>query len=214
MDIKTIVFDLGGVFFTSGTHLAVEKIKDYLDIQDGSLAKEVDRVFIGGYEDLGHIYRNGDLTHDEFWHKAQERLGFKEEDIPVLEKIWHSSYVPHEGMPQLVKLLRQERKYHLVIFSGNIKERIEYLQKHYRLLDLFDDWVMSYDYHTNKDEIKFYRILLEKIPHPPENVLLIDDLRKYCRIAESLGMHAVKFTNVDRLIEDLGKFGVDGVLKD
>ncbi|MHA1734165.1 MAG: HAD family hydrolase [Promethearchaeota archaeon] len=211
MDVKTIVFDLGGVFFTSGTSLAVEQIKEYLGLgrRDRKLEQEVNRIFIGAHRDIGHDYRNGDLTHDEFWSEVERRLGIDPAQARALEEIWHASYVPNEGMPELVRGLKQTGKYHLFIFSGNIKERIEYLDEEYQLLDLFDGWVMSYDHHANKDELRFYEILLEEIPDPPENTVLVDDNPRYCRIANGLGVHGLVFKGAAALREELTRLGVE-----
>ncbi|MFX1274465.1 MAG: hypothetical protein ACFFAT_05400 [Promethearchaeota archaeon] len=41
IDIKTIIFDLGGVYFTRGTVLAIEKIKDIYDIKKVELLHNI-----------------------------------------------------------------------------------------------------------------------------------------------------------------------------
>lgn len=207
-EIKCVVCDLGGVYFTAGTHLAVEKIKDLIEA-DAATAREVDRIFIGAYRDIGHDYRSGDVTAEEFWTQTKARLKVNDEVARQMERIWWSSYVPNEGMPELIRALKATGQYHLVIFSGNIKERIEYLDARYHILEVFDDWVMSYDYHLDKDTLEFYEVLLDKIPHAPAETVLIDDYRKYCRMAEGLGMHAIKFTDHLALRADLAKLGME-----
>ena len=62
-NIKTIVFDLGGVYFTPGSFLAIEKIKEIYDIENEKLLRE---IFNDKPNSESNLLRRGLIKIDEF----------------------------------------------------------------------------------------------------------------------------------------------------
>ncbi|MBY9007068.1 MAG: HAD-IA family hydrolase, partial [Candidatus Lokiarchaeota archaeon] len=116
------------------------------------------------------------------------------------------SYVPNYRMMKLVKNL--SKNYRLVIFSGNVKERIEYLEKRYHFLKYFDETVFSFDYNINKQKLDFYYELLAHIDCKPEEAILIDDSWDNIRRAKKVGLNGVYFLYTKQLLKTLKKFGI------
>jgi HAD superfamily hydrolase (TIGR01509 family) len=109
-------------------------------------------------------------------------------------------------MKELVSELR--KNYKVVAFSGNIKERIKYLNEKYKLNKDFDDFVLSFDVGFDKREKEFYRILLEKIKCKSKECLFVDDRQDFLNIAKLLGIKTIPFKNAEQLKFDLRKFGI------
>ncbi len=130
----------------------------------------------------------------------------EEEDKEHIKNIWFNSYIPNYGMFDLIKSLK--KNYRLVVFSGNVKRRIDFLNKRYNFLKYFHDTIFSYDYHHNKEEIEFYYELLDHINCEPNQALLIDDSSKAVKIARSIGLNAIIFYYPKKLITDLEKFKI------
>lgn len=202
--IKTIVFDLGGVYFTRGTYLAIIKLMDLYNIEDFFLLYE---IFGDQYQKEGYLLRKGLITLEEFKDRVGEKLNIPKEEHPHIIKIWFGSYLPHYKIEDLVINLKNH--YRLVVFSGNIKERVDFLQKRYRFLNHFDDWVFSFDYHKNKNDIMFYEELLQHINCEPSKALLIDDEQKNVEMAQSLRLNAIQYYYTEHLIDQLRKFNIN-----
>jgi len=201
--IKTIVFDLGGVYFTRGTYLAIIKLMDLYNIDNFFLLYE---IFGDKYQKEGYLLRKGLITLDEFKARVGEKLHIPREDHGHIIKIWFGSYLPHYKIKELVVDLREN--YRLVIFSGNIKERINFLNERYGFLNYFDDWVFSYDYQKNKNDIEFYKELLKHIKYHPSEAILIDDEQKNIEIGQSIGLNAIQYYYTEHLIEQLQKLNI------
>ncbi len=201
--IKIIAVDLGGVYFEVGTKIALKKIYQIVNVSK----KKVDEIFRSYPKKEGELYHKGKITKQKFWSAAVERLKISREKITELQEIWNSSYKPIKGMKELVSELR--KNYKVVAFSGNIKERIEYLNEKYKLNEDFDGFVLSFDFGLDKKEKEFYRILLEKVKCEPEECLFIDDRQDFLNIAKSLGIKTILFKNAEQLKSDLRKFGVN-----
>jgi len=195
--IKCIIFDLGGVYFTDGTSIALQKIKKILKIND----LIVDELFRESPKKEGYLLRLGKLTSKEFWHIVAKKLKITDENTSKIKEIWHSSYKPNVGMKGLVQRLR--KKYKVIVFSTNIKERVDYLERKYNLSKDFDNFIFSFEYGMTKKNPKFFKKLLEKINACPEECLFIDDKEKFLKIAKNLGMKIILFKNIDDLIKEL-----------
>jgi len=85
---------------------------------------------------------------------------------------------------------------------------IDFLNKRYDFLKYFDDYVFSYIYHHNKEEIEFYYELLNHLKCEPNQSLLIDDSSKAVKIARSLGTNAIIFYYPEKLIKDLKNLNI------
>jgi len=202
-NIKTIVFDLGGVFFTSGTILAIEKIKELYNIEDETLLRE---IFSDRPNTEGYLIRKGLITIDEFEERLFSKFGINKKEKKHARYIWFGSYCIHYGIEELLKILK--KNYRLLIFSGNVRERVEYLEEKCGFLRYFDDTVFSFDYQENKNDIEFYEELLKHLECEPSEAILIDDVKKNVLIARSLGINGIHFYYTEKLIDDLKKYDV------
>jgi len=203
--IKIIIIDLGGVYFTNGTEIALPKIYKLVKVPK----KKVYEVFCGYPHKEGWLYRRGKIKKEKFWETAIKKLKINKKLVPKLQKIWNSSYKSMKGMKEMVDKLR--KNYKVIAFSGTTKERIEYQNKKYDLLKNFDDFILSFKVGSTKREIEFYKILLkklEKMKYEPKECILIDDAQFVLDIAKSFGIKTLLFKNPRQLKSDLRKLNV------
>ena len=201
--IKVIVIDMGGVCFELGTDRAVEKMYCLIDAPK----EKIDEIFKGGHHrQEGYLYRRGKITHREFWDAAIRKLGIRPELAPKLEEIWHSSYVPVKGMLELIREL--SRSYKLVVFSGNIRERVEFLERKHDFKRYFQDFVWSFDHGFSKEDIEFYDALVSRLDCRPEEAVVIDDVPQFIDMAKSKGLKTIQFESAEQLRAELRKLGV------
>lgn len=199
--------DLGGVYFTSGTATLIEEVAQLV-----SAPKERMKEIFScskGKEAEGLRYRQGKYTRDQFWDLACAELGIKKELVPHLEKFWFEAYFPKPGMQELVRRLRKH--YKVIVFSGNFKARIEYLNKEYHLKNEFDDFLYSFDAGCSKGDSHFYEHLVKKLEHhhvKPEEALFVDDHQKFLDKAKPFGIKTLLFETPEKLEKDLKAMGV------
>ena len=198
--IKLIVMDLGGVYFTSATHTLVDEVAQIVSAPK----QRINEIFSCSPSKEGLAYRQGKYTRDEFWELAMKELGIKHDMIFHLEKLWFDAYLPKPEMQKLVRRLRKH--YTLMVFSGNFKARIEYLNKEYHLKKEFDDFLYSYDTGCSKGDSHFYKHLIKKLDKHhvrPEEALFIDDHQKFLDKAKSFGIKTLLFETPEKLEKDL-----------
>lgn len=201
--IRTIIFDLGGVIFTSGTHLTVAKIIERYNIQDEDALK---LFFNSDSENEGGLLRLGLISMDEFEKRFFLKFKIKEAYPEHLRMMWFSNYLPYFSMLKILKTLKKE--YRLIAFSGNIEKRVKFLDSRYNFLKYFHETLFSYDYTCSKQEQEFYTELLTHIHCKPSEALLIDDSCEVIEIARSLKLNTLLFSYTEQFVQDMKDFGI------
>lgn len=203
-EIQTLILDLGGVYFTNGSVLAKEIIRrKYKNIDE----EKLNYAFSNSKGSPGSLIRRGVISIEEFESKTASLLNIPSEQKDVIHHIWFSSYVPNYMMEEIVADL--SKNYRMIVFSGNIEERIQYLNKKYNFLRFFDDHIFSFDYKTNKREINLYYELLNHINCKPSQAVLIDDSIKNLKRANSVGLNGIHYSYTEKFLKDLRTYNID-----
>ncbi len=198
-EIKTILFDLGGVYLNRGIWIFR---KDYLVKNFNVTNQQVIDVMIKKYY---KPYFSGKMSEDEFWKKSLKDLNIKA-DWKDLRKKLLDSFDPQEGMPKLVRGLREN--YRIGLLSDQTKEWWSYLDKKYQISDNFDFTIISYKTGFHKPQSEIYEIVIKESRDKPEEILFIDDLEHNLEPAKKLGIKTLLFKNPTQIKEDLKNLGV------
>ena len=197
--IKTVISDLGGVYFTDGSARAIERIGAAYDIP-------VDRVRDVLMGDLGNRYRIGEISAAQFWDRAKESWDLQL-STDEIASVWLRAYEPIEGTVALVDRLRAAG-YKNLFLSNNVQERIDYLESTYGFLHRFEDGVLSHKVGLKKPDPRIYRIVLEKASCPAAQCVFVDDKPPMLEPAEQIGMSVVAFESPDQLERELRTLGL------
>lgn len=199
--IKAVVVDLGGVLFSEGKAVVLNKL---------AVAQGYDRGLVGAIlsSPQSILLRQGLMTDAEFWQWAEQQLprGY---DSTLIKTEWYDSYVLDEEIYALVSNLR--KKYSIVAFSGNIKSRVAHLEEKYQFRHLFDVEVYSFDFHMTKPELAFVEAMIAQSGGRPEEIVYIDDNDRYAQPARELGVNVIIHRQGDTagLRAALRRYGVD-----
>ena len=196
---RTVIFDLGGVYFSDGTHHAIDTI---------AAGYGVDRQAVAGFlnGEAGASYRTGRITADQFWQQATTLWNIQA--LPeVLSTTWCESYQPNPGTVRLVKQLRAA-DHQILYLSDNTKERVAYLEEKYAFLKNFDDGVFSHLVRLKKPDPMIYELVLAKAFNPAASCVYIDDKPGYLLPAGDLGMRVIAFKNALQLEADLKRLAL------
>lgn len=204
--IKAIIFDLGGVYFTDGTKIAIDKLSRKYNVDKmkvENIMKVGDILKVG--DTLGQEYRKGNLTANEFWNKVKRLLKIKASN-KELNNIWVKGYSLIRGTLAIIKKLKKSG-IDVYFLSDTVKERIAYLQNKYKFLENFDGGIFSYKLHTSKFEGEgIFKLALKKTNENPRNVIYVDDKEMYVETAKKIGMNSIAFKNPKQLEMELKKY--------
>lgn len=186
--IKTIFSDLGNVL------ILVKNVNAGVDVSKyGFFKKKLIRNKIRKYE-------KGKIPTEEFYPWYGKKTG-QYIDLTKLDERFEKVFSLNEDMAVL--LIKLKNDYRLVALSNTNKANYEFITKRYDIMNVFDDYVLSYKVGSLKPEKKIYKAALEKSLCKPEECLFIDDIEKFVIAAEKLGMKTIQYKNHSYLEEKL-----------
>lgn len=116
------------------------------------------------------------------------------------------SLKPVLGTLNLIRSVR--RNGHKVFALSNIHlASIEYIERAYSFLDLFDGVVISSRIHKVKPDAEIFEYLLNKYGLVAEETVFIDDTEDNLVGAAKLGIQPIRFENPDQCEEELKRMG-------
>ncbi len=187
---RTIIFDIGGVYFSDGTRIAIDAISAEYRI-DRNLVEAI----ING--EPGKQYRMGKISAEQFWRRAKTTWEI-EVSSEKLSQIWYSGYRPNEDVVRLVTRLKNAG-YELLYLSNNTRERVAYLDEKFSFRQKFDDGIFSHLVKCKKPDPLIYQLLLAKASHPANECVYIDDKPEYLGPPKNLGIKVIAFKDAFQL---------------
>ena len=198
MTIDVIAFDLGGVLFAEGTSAFISTFP----------AADQERVAGILKSPFSKDLRRGKVDEDEFWRSVQGDLpsGWAPQ---AFRDAWYDAYTVDEGLFELVKRLHGADQ-RIVVFSGNIRTRVEHLDRKYAFRRYFADEIYSYEEGFTKPDPGFVEVLLDRCGVAPERIAYIDDKQSALAPALARGVKGILYRNgqADTLTSELATLGV------
>jgi len=194
--IRAIFFDLGNVLVSLDTGKFVRKMMSL----SGLGAEQLRAGFAG---DLVPRYECGLLDTSEFLEQLCRRLGVQitESDFTA---VWTGLFHDELLIPEdLIRKLALE--YQLWAISNTNKMHFEFIRSHYRFLDCFRGWILSYEVGAAKPDPAIFLRGLERAGIGALEGLFIDDQMANVESARSLGIDSIHFLNAPALVEELKK---------
>jgi len=196
--IKAIIFDLGGVVFSSdgGTYEARERLAGEIGVD----AKKLHDIWFRRREDL----IKGKGLEDDYINEIVS-LGINLTAEELKNKIRSYNDVDQKILDFVKEL---SKKYKVAVLNNEVKEWNIYRINTFNIKDYFEIIVSSCDVGYAKPEREIYEIVLERLGVKAEEAIFIDDRMGNISGAEKLGIKSILFEDREQMIEDLEKEGV------
>lgn len=199
--IKSILCDLGNVIAFFEHNIIIDGLARHSDRE-----KSFIQTFF-----LNSIARKkfdrGKIDAVQFFTDSKNSLnldiGFKE-----FSKIWSSCFLSKNAA--LEKLLRSLKgKYRLVLLSNTDEIHFNFLKEKYGIMDIFDDFALSYEVGYAKPHPIIYLSAIKKAKAFPSKIVYIDDIPKFVRAARFFGIKGLHYTDFNKLEADLRRLKVE-----
>lgn len=194
MEIKNLVFDLGGVILEDSFATASAKIAPLYNIEENELT----RVFRKHNLD---IYQNGQSTYKDRLIATLTELNRLDIDVDPLIKIIQEIFQPVPGM---IELLQQSKEsYVLYMLSNQTAATLPYLEDKYEFFNYFKYSVFSYRVGLAKPHKEIFEYFLKNTGIKPQESIFIDNLEDNLVTAKQLGFNTILFENEKQLQNDI-----------
>lgn len=201
MKIEAILFDLGKVLIDFNFETGVQALHSACSISRERFEEVLwDEAWIRRYE-------RGEISTGEFHSYLCETAALKM-DLSGFCKVWSSVFLPDllvsEGLLATLK-----SKYPLILVSNTNEAHFEFIRSSYRVVDYFDQHVLSYEVGSLKPDRKIFEHAIRLSGFCPEALFFTDDREENILMARALGIHGHQFQTESRLIAALKQANVE-----
>lgn len=192
--IKTVVFDLGGIFFLGEdwSLIASKKYGILLDKVKDAI-KEYNKCAVSAKKS------------EQFWIDFQKKLGINDDWRNVRNFLIGSISISKE-IAEMIKKLKGE--YEVLFLSNSHIDFTPELERKFNFKKEFHGGLLSHEHPFYKPDRRFYLELLSRTTSKPEEIVFIDDIENNLKPASELGMNTILFKSIEQLKEELLKSGV------
>jgi 2-haloacid dehalogenase len=200
MKVEAIVSDVGGV-------MVRDDFKSFFaqfEAKIGMPAEAFYALTVGSEE--WRLYNKDFITEEELWRRLTPTLRVDDEVVRELRQ-WRRILIP---IPDTIHILEGvRRRYPLYCLSNVDKATTHYLQERYRLYDIFDGTVLSWEAGMRKPEMGIYELVIHRFNLIPERILFIDDKERNLIPARQVGFQTIPFRSPEDLEVKLVNHGVE-----
>lgn len=198
MHVQAILFDIGGVVVKDlGLR---ESARKTLGIADAD-------TFWNSFNEAVLPACRGEEELADAWLRMGREL-----DIPVSEQIskylWQGDYEANieidRELLDFVRSLRSSVK--TGVISNTVEEHAAILRK-LGVYEPFDEVVLSHEVGITKDSPEIFELALDRLELPASSVVFIDDVERYRKVAEDVGMTAFLYRDLPDLCEKMELLG-------
>jgi putative hydrolase of the HAD superfamily len=200
MRVEGIVSDVGGVILRDDFTSFFAQFEGKIGIS----AEAFYALTVGSQE--WKLYNKGFLTEDELWRKLAPKLRV-DDDVARELRQWRRMLVP---IPETIHILKRARgRYPLYCLSNVDQATTHYLQERYRLYDLFDGSVLSWEAGMRKPEMGIYELVIQRFNLTSVGTLYIDDKEANLIPARQAGFQTIPFRSPVDLEAEMIAHGVE-----
>ncbi len=198
--VRVIAFDFSGVLFSNGLSIAIQNIKQKFPIEENNIQEALNG-------DLALGYRTGKESLGEYIQNINKFLNSSLTQSDIINLFFDAYRVIPETVDIIKKL--KTKGYKIAYISDNPKDRSEYLENKYHIMQYFDFGLFSWKEGIRKPDIELYRRFIVLAGVLPQEILYIEDKPDNIAPANALGMQSYLFTTPEEFIQ--GK--LQGLLK-
>jgi putative hydrolase of the HAD superfamily len=201
ISITTLFLDIGGVLLTDGwshgaSKLAVKKFNLNLEELNKRHTEALD------------TYELGKLTLEEFLDRTvfYEKRSFTPDQF---RKFMFAQSKPYPEMIDLVRQLKTQHALKIVVVSNEGRELNEYRIHKFKLDEFVDFFISSCFVRLRKPDADIFRVALDTVRVPANQVVYIENTPMFVEIAEGLGIQSILHTDYKSTCVKLASLGLE-----
>jgi putative hydrolase of the HAD superfamily len=201
--ITTLFLDIGGVLLTDGWSHGASKLAAKIFNLD---LKELNKR----HTEVLDTYELGKLTLKEFLDRTvfYEKRSF----TPVqFRKFMFAQSKPFPKMIELVHRLKTQYGLKIVVVSNEGRELNEYRIHKFKLDEFVDYFISSCFVRLRKPDADIFRVALDIVRIPANQVVYIENTPMFVQTAEGLGIRSILHAGYKSTCAKLASFGLEVV---
>ena len=196
---EIIIFDLGNVVINVSQKLMFRKFAK----NSGKPINEIEKIYENSAD--RRKFEMGKLNPIQFYNSMKKdmalNLSFRE-----FKKIYTGIFSHNKEIEKIIPKLK--KKYRLILLSNTDEMHYDYIKKEFKILNYFDDFVLSYKVKCRKPNPLIFLKAIQKSKTFPWNCVYFDDILEFVWMAGLLGIKAVQYRGIGKLKRNLKEAAV------
>jgi HAD superfamily hydrolase (TIGR01509 family) len=184
--IRCVISDLGKVLIFFDNNIFFAKMANYCPFSE----EEIRELTVIHF-DLVESFDCGRITPGQFYNQVIQYLKARI-DYDTFYSIYNDVFSLNP--PVLEIMNRLKRNYKLVLLSNTDIMRFGFIKRKFPEVQIFDEYVLSYEVGFMKPHRQIYRHALKKAEAGAEECVFIDDIKENIEAAVKLGINVIHFT--------------------
>jgi glucose-1-phosphatase len=197
MTITAVIFDLGGVLVRTEDRGPREGLASRLNM---TYAELNDLVFDS---ESAQMATRGLMTTEEHWGSIRSTLGLSQSEFSIVPTDFWGGDVVDTDLVNYIRSLRPEFK--TALLSNAWDDLRQALKNNLKILDAFDETVISAEVGVAKPDPRIFQITLERLGAAAQETIFVDDFVENVVAAQQLGFHVIHFRNPDQTRAEIDK---------
>jgi glucose-1-phosphatase len=195
MAIRAVIFDMGGVLLRTEDKGPRERLAARLGLTYEALYRQ---IFDNETALLATV---GKVTSQAHWESVRDALGLQDHElIQLKDEFWEGDRLDEE----LLAFIRSLRpRYKTGLLSNAWDELRQLLNTRYKILDAFDDVVISAEVAIAKPDPRIYELAVQRLEVSPAEAVFVDDFLENIHSAQKVGLKTVYFRTPQQARADL-----------
>jgi putative hydrolase of the HAD superfamily len=182
-EIKCLFLDVGGVLLTDGwNHLARKRAAVHFSLEWADMDARHRLNF--------EIYEQGKLTLEEYlgWVVFYKKRPFTRAQF---QSFMFAQSKPHPEMIALMNGIKAQHNVKIAVVSNEAREVNLHRIRKFKLDQFVDFFVSSCFVHLRKPDIGIFKLALDLVQTPPEQIVYIENTPMFVQIAEGIGIQSI-----------------------
>jgi glucose-1-phosphatase len=195
MAIRAVIFDMGGVLLRTEDKGPRERLAARLGLTYKALYRQ---IFDNESALLATV---GKVSSQDHWKAVQTALSLQDDELLRLkDEFWEGDRLDQELL-EYIRSLRPRFKTGLL--SNAWDELRQLLETRYKILDYFDDVIISAEIGVAKPDPRIYDLAVRRLEVVPEKAVFVDDFIENIESARQSGLYTVHFRSSEQARAEL-----------
>lgn len=197
MNIRAVIWDLGGVLVRTEDYLPRRKLASRL----GMTLYELEYLVFSG--ESAQSAQLGQISVDQHWENLGLMLKLSLDEMIAFQRdFWGGDSVDL----QLVEYIRKIKKDFLTALLSNAFSDLRHVVTEiWKFSDVFNEMIISSEVGEVKPNPRIYLLALRSLNVSPQECVFIDDTLANVEAARRLNILSIQFSDPDQVIANLNK---------
>ena len=193
--IRAVIFDFGGVLVRTEDRTPRNRLAARLGMSYDELNN---LIFDSSSSQQAAL---GQIGVSEHWEAVRARLGLSPEAFQTVQAEFWEGDVLDTSLVDFVRALRPH--YQTALLSNAWGDLRGFLEQKLKILDAFDQVIISAEVGLVKPDERIYRLAVERLSVAPGEAVFVDDFAHNVEGARLAGLHAIHFRSTDQARAEL-----------